>query len=212
MLSNLAYATICLGVIVLNDNIRNGADSKMIRDLRLDEEIFKKMIGKQFNKYRCDPYVFTNTVTGIVGLYIGEKVFELKNEQSAFQYFDSMDDVALWNIKEVSDSEIHSVFENTEQIDTSINQNINSITLANEQQIVNIHDQEYNLWLTRAILFHLENCDIYFEKDNTAFSEEIEIKRGHDLLSEFPKRNDYFLDQWFEGIKADVKTEFIEIQ
>ena len=212
MLSNLAYNTICLGIIVLNDNIRNGADSKMIRDLRLDEEIFKKMIGKQFNKYRCDPYVFTNTVTGIVGLYIGEKVFELKNEQSAFQYFDSMDDVALWNIKEVSDSEIHSVFENTEQIDTSINQNINSITLANEQQIVNIHDQEYNLWLTRAILFHLENCDIYFEKDNTAFSEEIEIKRGHDLLSEFPKRNDYFLDQWFEGIKADVQTEFIEIQ
>ena len=212
MLSNLAYATICLGIIVLNDNIRNGADSKMIRDLRLDEEIFKKMIGKQFNKYRCDPYVFTNTVTGIVGLYIGEKVFELKNEQSAFQYFDSMGDVALWNIKEVSDSEIHSVFENTEQIDTSINQNINSITLANEQQIVNIHDQEYNLWLTRAILFHLENCDIYFEKDNTAFSEKIEIKRGHDLLSEFPKRNDYFLDQWFEGIKADVQTIFIEIQ
>lgn len=212
MLSNLAYATICLGIIVLNDNIRNGADSKMIRDLRLDEDIFKRMIDKQFNKYKCDPSVFTNTVTGIVGLYIDEKVFELKNEQTAFQYFDSIDDVSLWNIKEVSDSEIHSVFENTEQIDTSINQNINSITLANEQQIVNIHDQEYNLWLTRAILFHLENCDIYFEKDNTAFSEEIEIKRGHDLLSEFPKRNDYFLDQWFEGIKADVQTEFIEIQ
>lgn len=212
MLSNLAYATICLGIIVLNDNIRNGADSKMIRDLRLDEEIFKKMIGKQFNKYRCDPYVFTNTVTGIVGLYIGEKVFELKNEQSAFQYFDSMDDVALWNIKEVSDSEIYSVFENTEQIDTSINQNINSITLVNEHQIVNIHEQEYNLWLTRAIIFHLENRDIYFEKDNTAFSEEIEIKRGHDLLSEFPKRNDYFLDQWIESIKSDVQTEFIEIQ
>ena len=212
MLSNLAYATICLGIIVLNDNIRNGADSKMTRDLRLDEEIFKKMIGKQFNKYRCDPYVFTNTVTGIVGLYIGEKVFELKNEQSAFQYFDSMDDVALWNIKEVSDSEIYSVFENTEQIDISINQNINSITLVNEHQIVNIHEQEYNLWLTRAIIFHLENRDIYFEKDNTAFSEEIEIKRGHDLLSEFPKRNDYFLDQWIEGIKSDVQTEFIEIQ
>ena len=212
MLSNLAYATICLGIIVLNDNIRNGADSKMIRDLRLDEEIFKKMIGKQFNKYRCDPYVFTNTVTGIVGLYIGEKVFELKNEQSAFQYFDSMDDVALWNIKEVSDSEIYSVFENTEQIDTSINQNINSITLVNEHQIVNIHEHEYNLWLTRAIIFHLENRDIYFEKDNTAFSEEIEIRRGHDLLSEFPKRNDYFLDQWIESIKSDVQTEFIEIQ
>ena len=145
MLLKYCYATICLGIIVLNDNIRNGADSKMIRDLRLDEEIFKKMIGKQFNKHKCDPFVFTNTVTGIVGLYIGKKVFELKNEQTAFQYFDSMDDVALWNIKEVNDSEIHSVFENTEQIDTSINQNIKSITLVNEHQMVNINDQEYDL-------------------------------------------------------------------
>lgn len=184
----------------------------MIRNLRLDEEIFKRMISQKFIKYKCDPFVFTNNVTGNVGLYIGEKVFELKNEQTAFQYFDSMDDVALWNIKEISDSEIHSVFEKTAQIDTSINQNINSITLVNEHQIVNIHNQEYNVWLTRAIVFHLENCDIYFEKDNTAFSEEIEIKRGHDLLSEFPKRNDYFLDQWIEGIKSDVQTEFIEIQ
>ena len=184
----------------------------LVKDLRLNEDIFKRMIGKQFYKYKCDPFVFTNTVTGIVGLYIGEKVFELKNEQTAFQYFDSMDDVALWNIKEVNNPEIHSVFENTEQIDTLINQNINSITLANEHQIVNIHNQEYNLWLTRAILFHLENCDIDFKKNNTAFSEEIEIKCGHDLLSEFPKRNDYFLDQWIKGIEANVETEFIKIQ
>lgn len=166
MLSNLAYATICLGIIVLNDNIENGADSQMIRDLRLDEEIFKKMIGKQFNKYKCDPFVFTNTVTGIVGLYIGKKVFELKNEQ---------------------------------------------LTLKDHEHKV-INDQECDLWLTRAIVFHLENCDIYFEKDNTAFSEEIEIKRGHDLLSEFPKRNDYFLDQWIKGIEVSVETEFIKIQ
>lgn len=182
----------------------------LVKDLRLNEDIFKRMIGKQFYKYKCDPFVFTNTVTGIVGLYIGEKVFELKNEQTAFQYFDSMDDVALWNIKEVNDSEIHSVFENTEQIDTLINQNINSITLANEHQMVNIHDQEYDLWLTRAIVFHLENCDIYFKKDNTAFSEEIEIKRGHNLLSEFPKRNDYFLGQWIKGIEAMWKLNLLK--
>lgn len=75
MRSNLAYATICLGIIVLNDNIGHGADSQMIRDLRLYEEIFKKMIGKQFNKYRCDPFVFTNSVTGIVGLYIGNQIY-----------------------------------------------------------------------------------------------------------------------------------------
>lgn len=37
------------------------------KDLRLNEDIFKRMIDKQFNKYKCDPFVFTNTVTGIVG-------------------------------------------------------------------------------------------------------------------------------------------------
>ena len=40
----------------------------MIRDLRLDEEIFKKMIGKQFNKYKCDPFEFSTSVYGIVGI------------------------------------------------------------------------------------------------------------------------------------------------
>lgn len=183
-----------------------------IKDLRLDTHIFKQMIGQDFLKYKCDPFDFTNTVTGIVGLYIGEKVFEFKNEQTSFQYFDSMDDVALWNIKEVSNSDIHSFFENTEQTDTPVNQMINSITLINEHQMVNIDNHEYSLWVTRAIVFCLENIDIYFEKDSTAFSEEIEIKRGHDLLSEFPKRNDYFLDQWIKGIEAKVETEFIKIQ
>lgn len=62
----------------------------------------------------------------------------------------------------------------------------------NEHQKVKISDDIYELWITRAIIFHLETKDIYFEKDNTAFSEEIEIKRGHDLVNEFPKKNAQF--------------------
>ena len=182
------------------------------QDVRLDSDKFKQMIGKTFIKYKCDPFVFTNSVTGIVGLYIGNQIYEIKNEQTKFQYFDSIDDVALWNIKEVKDSDIHSFFEDTEQINTPVNQKITKITLINEKQVACIDNLNYSLLVTRAIVFHLENRDICFEKDNTAFSEEIEIKRGHDLLSEFPKRNDYFLDQWIEGIKSDVQTEFIEIQ
>ena len=54
--------------------------------------------------------------------------------------------------------------------------------------------------------------DIYFEKDNTAFSEEIEIKRGHDLANEFPKKNDFFLKQWVNGITSSVETEFVLIK
>ena len=32
-----------------------------------------------------------------------------------------------------------------------------------------ISNEIYEIWITRAIIFHLENKDIYFEKDNTAF-------------------------------------------
>lgn len=182
------------------------------QDIRLDSNKFKNMIGQEFIKYKCDPFVFTNSVTGIVGLYIGNQIYELKNEQTKFQYFNTVDDIALWDIKEVKDSDIHSFFEDTEQINTPVNQKIVKITLINEQQVACINNQSYSLFVTRAIVFHLENREIYFEKDNTAFSEEIEIKRGHDLLEEFPKRNDYFLDEWVEGIKSNVQTEFLEIQ
>ena len=102
------------------------------QDVRLDSNKFKQMIGQTFIKYKCDPFVFTNSVTGIVGLYIGNKIYELKNEQIKFQYFDSIDDVALWNIKEVKDSDIHSFFEDTEQIITPVNQKIVKITLISE--------------------------------------------------------------------------------
>ena len=139
-------------------------------------------------KYRCDSFDYTNSVTGVVGIYINDKTFELRNEQESIQYFDSVDDIALWSIKEVNENDIRSFFEDTDQIDTPVDEKVNKITLVNEHQKVKISDDIYELWITRAIIFHLETKDIYFEKDNTAFSEEIEIKRGHDLVNEFPKK------------------------
>ena len=182
------------------------------QDIRLNQTIFKQMINKSFIKYKCDPFVFTNSVTGIVGLYIGDKIFQLKNEQKEFHYFNSVDDISLWQITESKASDIQSAFIDINQIETPIEQIIKKITLVNEQQIAFINEQCYSLWITRAIIFHLENRDIYFEKDNTAFSEEIIIKRGHNLLEEFPKRNDYFLDEWNSNVVPEVKTEFITIE
>lgn len=182
------------------------------QDFRLSTTLFKPLIGQCFIKYRCDQFEYTNSVTGIVGFYIGDKVFELKNEQKSITYFDSVDDIALWAFKEVQNNEIHSFFEETEQIDTPVNETIKKITLINEHQKVIISSNTYEMWITRAIIFHLENKDIYFEKDNTAFSEEIEIKRGHDLIDEFPKKNEFFLNQWIKGITPTVETEFISIE
>ena len=107
--------------------------------------------------------------------------------------------------------DIRSFFEDTDQIDTPVNEIVKKITLVNELQKAKISNEIYEIWITRAIIFHLENKDIYFEKDNTAFSEEIEIKRGHKLIDEFPKKNDFFLNQWVNGISSSVETEFVSL-
>lgn len=182
------------------------------QDFRFSQSYFEPLIGKVFKKYRCDAFEYTNTVTGIVGIYIGDKTFELRNEQKAIDYYGSYDDMAVWKFKEVHHNEIHSFFVDTNQIDTPVNETIKDITFVNECQRVLISNDTYKTWLTRAIIFHLENKDIYFEKDNVAFSEEIEIKRGHELLKEFPKKNDFFLNQWAKGIAPSIETAFVSIR
>lgn len=183
----------------------------IIQDFRLNESYFNPLIGKCFIKYRCDPFEYTNSVTGIVGICIDDKTFEIRNEQKSIKYFDSVDDIAVWTFKEVNANDIHSFFEDTNQIDTPVNETVKKITLVNELQKVKISNEIYEMWITRAIIFHLETKDIYFEKDNTAFSEEIEIKRGHKLIDEFPKKNDFFLNQWVSGISSSVETEFVSL-
>ncbi len=49
-------------------------------DMRFDSNIFKQMIGKIFDKYRSDEFIFNNSVTGIIGIFIDEKVYEFRNE------------------------------------------------------------------------------------------------------------------------------------
>ena len=34
----------------------------------------------------------------------------------------------------------------------------------------------------------------------------------HDLVNEFPKKNDFFLNQWINGITPSVETEFVLIK
>ena len=183
-----------------------------MQDFRLDKTLFQFMIGKTFHKYKCDPFTYTNTVTGIVGIYIDDKVYELRNEQKSIKYFDTIDDIALWDIKETNDNNIKSFLINNMQIETPVNELIKSITLINEMQNAVIENINYQLQVTRAIIFHLTNKDIYFEKDNVSYSEEIEIKRGHDLINDFPKRNEYFFEQWNNGIKSSIETNFVTIK
>ncbi len=92
--------------------------------MRFDQSLLKTLVGKKFLKYRNAPFLFTNSVTGIVGLYIGNRIFELRNEQEAVDYFGYIDDYAVLKLKEYASDKIQSFYVNVTQIDTYIDKNV----------------------------------------------------------------------------------------
>ena len=46
----------------------------------INPSIFKDTVGMSFKKYKCNDFVFTNSVYQIVGLYIENKIFSLDVE------------------------------------------------------------------------------------------------------------------------------------
>ena len=43
-------------------------------DFRINTQLLSKFVGQEFVKYKCDEFIFTNSVSQFVELYIGDKV------------------------------------------------------------------------------------------------------------------------------------------
>jgi hypothetical protein len=180
-------------------------------DMRFNVNVIKGLIGKTFIKYKCDAFDFTNSVTQIVGIYIGERVFSLTNIQENVDYFGDNDDVAICRFTETVDDSVKSAFKDTEMITTPVGGTIDKILIINENQKLFKNDEElYNVWLTRAIIFYVDRREISFEKDNVPFSEEIVIHRGYDLIEKLSDEKE-FLTAWSEGLVPECTRDIIEI-
>ena len=180
-------------------------------DMRFNDEIIRSLIGKKFSKYRCDAFDFTNSVTQIVGMYIGDKVYSLTNIQESVDYFGDSEDVAVCKFEETVDTNIKSAFKDTEMITTPIDGVIEKIILVKENKKLFKDGVElYNVWLTRGIIFFVDGREISFEKDGIPFSEEIIIRRGYDLIEKFSDEKE-FLTSWGEGVIPKCTREINEI-
>ncbi len=180
-------------------------------DIRFKKEDCQEMIGARLTKYRCDEFDFTNSVTQMVGLYIGNQVFSLTNIQESVNYFGNCDDIGIFRLNHCREDDIHSAFENQRQIDTPVLEIIKSIKLVNEcQRIFESGLLKHEVWLTRAIIFCLDMREISFEKDNVPFSEEIIIRRGYDLENMLSDEKD-FLEGWDESVTPECIRAIIEI-
>ena len=179
-------------------------------DMRFDSNLIQSWIGKSFVKYKCDAFEFTNSVTQIVGLYIGDEVYAFTNVQEAVDYFGTTDDMAVAKLSTTEDSMIKSAFKDVEMISTPVGEVISSVKIVNEQQTMAINGEPaYEVWLTRAIIFEVGGREISFEKDTVPFSEEITIQKGYDLLEKISD-NDDFLEEWDEEYSPEYKREVLE--
>jgi len=178
-------------------------------DIRFDKSLLENMIGKEFVKYRCDKFVFTNSITQIVGLYIGDEIYKLTNIQETVDYFGCEEDVAILRLSSCHDEEVTSAFEEVEQIDTPIRGVITSIELINDHQMIYENGTKtYDVWLTRAIIFKIGEYEVLYEKDSFPYSEEINIIRGYDLVSNLSDVK-LFLEDWDEKYEPKVEREHI---
>jgi hypothetical protein len=183
-----------------------------IMDMRFDSTLIQSWIGKKFYKYKCDAFEFTNSVTQIVGLYIGNEVYALTNVQETVDYFGSIDDMAVAKLSASEDVMIKSVFKDVEMISTPVGEEITSVKIVNEQQTMAINGkQAYEVWLTRAIIFEVGGREISFEKDMVPFSEEITIQRGYNLIDRITDNSD-FLEVWDEEYTPGYKREVLVVK
>lgn len=179
--------------------------------MRFKQDKIRFLIGKNFVKYRCDRFVFTNSVTQRVGFFIDDKVYNLTNCQETVDYFGQTDDVAVSRFEETTSDEIKSAFTDVEQIDTPINASIEEVRLVNENQRIYVNGEcTYDVWLTRAIIFVVDGREVLFEKDVVPFSEEIIILKGYDLEEQLSDEGD-FLEGWDEGIVPECHRDTVII-
>lgn len=180
-------------------------------DMRFDPDLVKGWIGKKFIKYKCDAFEFTNSVTQIVGLYIGDDVYSLTNIQESVDYYGLSEDIAVAKLSASNDFCIKSAFKDVEMISTPVNEEIRKVRLVNElQRMSKDGELTHEVWLTRAIIIDVGEREISFEKDTVPFSEEITIQRGYNL-DEKISDNDDFMEDWNEGYSPEYRREIVEI-
>lgn len=176
-------------------------------------EIFKSMVGKTFNKYKHDEYIYSPCVFGIIGVYVDGKAYKLTNILKNVTRFLTDDEVATFELKETEDSKIATFMDNGEMIETPVNDVIKSIKIVTDHQRITTNDNVYEFNHTVGLIFTLAGGNEISFEIGTWFSEMITIQRGYDLIEKFTK-TDEFLEEWedCDGFVANITREITVIE
>ena len=152
--------------------------------------LLKKLKGNNFNKYKHERFIFTNTVTGIIGIMIDNKSYELTNEFKSIDYLGLDDEATFIDLKEENWDDIKSITDN-EIIVQEVNEAIKDIIVVNDNyKVYDNNVLTYDYTVTRSIIFKFNEYEISFSKQDCWFSQEIEVNKGYNLINKISSGED----------------------
>ncbi len=182
-------------------------------DFRFNLSLIKSFVGKKLTKYKHADFIYTNSVTGVLGFEVDNCIYELTNDYEAFDFLTLDDEATVFRISKTEWKDAESLM-NNDINETSINEKIQKIILINDHTILSIdHNLEYDMWDTKAIVFYFKDYEICFVKQDCWFSQEIEIYKGYNLIEKCGDGKDILEDFNDNDSKSiSVERNLIEVE
>ena len=184
-------------------------------DIRFTDQMIRllqAMVGKKMIRYKCDPFVYSPTVFGIAGIITENGSYAITNTIEVMDHFGTKEDVAVFRFEERPETSIKSLIDDVTMVDIPVGRVIREIHVINEHQMLyRSNDQTYDVWLTRGIIFIMDDgLEIAFEK-NVWFSEMITVDRGEHLIDKFTPVSE-FSDDWDEPYHGKCERDSLIIR
>ena len=155
----------------------------IVTDTRFTEEekaLLASLIGKQFEKYRIDEYVAGTCESsfGVVGLFVGGRVFAFTAEQESRDFFGAKEDIAVVSFSETDEDGIKPHLVDKKQVDWNVGGVIEDIVLYEDRQILSEGGADvFEYRWTGAIVFKMPRTEIVVEPDGWIM-ESFAVRRG----------------------------------
>lgn len=183
-------------------------------DVRFDAQtmdLMQSLLGSTLIKYKSDPFIFSPSVFGIVGIVTDRVSVAFTNSIKVMDYYGALEDVAVFQAEPRDEEDFNSMMVGAVMVDTCINGRIMAVDIVNEhQKLFKNEMQTYDVWTIRGVIFRLEDgLELSLEK-NVWFSEMITIKKGYNLIDDFAPITE-FEEDWDEGYRGECTREIITL-
>lgn len=152
-----------------------------ITDTRLSEAekaLLAGMVGKEFEKIRCDEHPSGHSVYKGAGIYVGGKAYEIRNALESLDYFGDSEEVAVIGVREIEPGTSTSHLAGVKQVDEAVRRTVEDVVVYEDTQTLAENGTDTGQYLfTEAIVFVLAGTMVVFGK-HAWFSEEITVARG----------------------------------